>query len=147
MRILQILPALNQGGVEYYVLENCQHIVHYADSFVISAGGKLVDTLIKSGSHHFMLPIERKNLKSLSQIKKLTQLIEEIHPDIIHIHSRLQAWLIFFALKKLSYHPKIATTVHGFNSVNYYSQQMLYADKVILVSNVLKQYMLSLIHI
>lgn len=141
MKILQILPALNQGGVEYYVLENCQHIAKYADSFVISSGGRLVDQLVSEGSTHFTLPIEKKNLRSLMQIKKLRALIEEIHPDIIHIHSRLQAWLVFFALKKLSYRPKVITTVHGFNSVNRYSQQMLHADCVIAVSQSLKEYL------
>lgn len=141
MKILQVLPALNQGGVEYYVLENTQHIAQYAESFVISSGGRLVPELIKNGSQHFELPIEKKNFRSLMQIKKLRKLIEDIHPDIIHVHSRLQAWLITFALKKLSYRPKLITTVHGFNSINRYSQQMLHADQVIAVSESLKQYL------
>lgn len=141
MRILQVLPALNQGGVEYYVLENTQHIAKYAESFVISAGGRLVDQLIHNGSQHFALPIEKKNFRSLMQIKKLRKLIEDIHPDIIHVHSRLQAWLVTFALRKLSYRPKVITTVHGFNSINRYSQQMLHADHVIAVSESLKEYL------
>ncbi len=141
MKILQILPALNQGGVEYYVLENCQHIAKYAESFVISSGGRLVETLTQQGSQHFQLQIEKKNLSSLMQVRALRKLIEEIHPDIIHIHSRLQAWLTLLAIKKLSYRPKIVTTVHGFNSINRYSQQMLHADKVIAVSQALKDYL------
>ena len=141
MKILQILPAMNQGGVEYYVLENTQHITKYAESFVISAGGRLVNQLIQNGSQHFTLPIEKKNFRSLLQVKKLRKLIEEIHPDIIHVHSRLQAWLVTFALRKLSYRPKVITTVHGFNSINRYSQQMLHADQVIAVSDSLKKYL------
>lgn len=132
---------MNQGGVEYYVLENTQYIARYAESFVISAGGRLVNQLIEDGSQHFTLPIEKKNFRSLMQINQLRNLIESIHPDIIHIHSRLQAWLIYFALKKLSYRPKIITTVHGFNSINRYSQQMLHADQVIAVSDSLKTYL------
>lgn len=141
MKILQILPAMNQGGVEYYVLENTQHIANYAESFVISAGGRLVDQVIQNGSQHFALPIEKKNFRSLMQVKKLRKLIETIHPDIIHVHSRLQAWLVTFALRKLSYRPKVITTVHGFNSINRYSQQMLHADQVIAVSESLKKYL------
>lgn len=141
MKILQILPAMNQGGVEYYVLENTQHIAKYAESFVISAGGRLVQQLVDNGTQHFTLPIEKKNFRSLMQVKKLRKLIEEIHPDIIHVHSRLQAWLVTFALRKLSYHPKVITTVHGFNSINRYSQQMLHADHVIAVSDSLKEYL------
>lgn len=141
MKILQILPALNQGGVEYYIIENSRYINDYADSYVISAGGRLVPQLIKNGSKHFELPIEKKNLTSLFQIGKIIKIIEDVHPDIIHIHSRLQAWLIYFALKKLSYRPKIITTVHSFNSISRYSRQMLRADKVISVSHFLKGYL------
>ncbi|GAA5093636.1 glycosyltransferase [Wohlfahrtiimonas larvae] len=141
MKILQILPAMNQGGVEYYVLENSQYIAQYAENFVISAGGRLVPELIQNDSQHYELPIEKKNLRSLMQIRKLRKLIENIHPDIIHVHSRLQAWLITFALKKLSYRPTVITTVHGFNSINRYSQQMLHADQVIAVSESLKKYL------
>ncbi len=141
MKILQILPAMNQGGVEYYVLENTQHIAKYAESFVISGGGRLVNQLVDNGTQHFTLPIEKKNFHSLMQVKKLRKLIEEIHPDIIHVHSRLQAWLVTFALRKLSYRPKVITTVHGFNSINRYSQQMLRADQVIAVSDSLKEYL------
>lgn len=141
MKILQILPALNQGGVEYYILENSRFINEYADSYVISAGGRLVPELIKNGSKHFELPIEKKNLKSLFQVKKIVDIIEDVRPDIIHIHSRLQAWLIYFALKKLSYRPKIVTTAHSFNSISRYSRQILRADKVISVSQFLKNYL------
>ena len=141
MKILQILPALDQGGVEYHVLDNARHIAQYADSYVISSGGRLVESLLANGSQHFELPIKKKNFRSLLQIRKLRQLIEQIHPDIIHAHSRLQAWLVTFALKKLSYKPKVVTTVHGFNSINRYSQQMLHADQVITVSASLKDYL------
>lgn len=141
MKILQILPALNQGGVEYYILENSRFINEYADSYVISAGGRLVPELLKNGSKHFELPIEKKNLKSLFQVGKIVKIIEEVHPDIIHIHSRLQAWLIYFALKKLSYRPKVVTTAHSFNSISRYSRQILRADKVIAVSQFLKDYL------
>ena len=141
MKILQILPALNQGGVEYYIIENSRFINEYADSYVISAGGRLVPELLKNGSKHFELPIEKKNLKSLFQVGKIVKIIEEVHPDIIHIHSRLQAWLIRFALKKLSYRPKIVTTAHSYNSISRYTQQILRADKVISVSQFLKDYL------
>ncbi|KZX36375.1 glycosyltransferase [Wohlfahrtiimonas chitiniclastica] len=143
MKILQILPALNQGGVEYYVLENCAHIATYAESYVISSGGRLVSRLEKAGSTHFTLPIEKKNLRSVLQIGKLAKLIDEIAPDIIHIHSRLQAWLVHFALKRVKIRPRIVTTVHGFNSISRYSEQMLKADRVIVVSKALEDYLIN----
>ncbi|OYQ72829.1 hypothetical protein B9T20_08750 [Wohlfahrtiimonas sp. G9077] len=143
MKILQILPALNQGGVEYYVLENCAHIATYANSYVISSGGRLVSRLEQAGSTHFTLPIEKKRVRSLLQIGKLARLINEIEPDIIHIHSRLQAWLVHFALKRVKTRPHIVTTVHGFNSISRYSEQMLKADRVIVVSKALENYLIN----
>lgn len=143
MKILQILPALNQGGVEYYVLENCAHIATYANSYVISSGGRLVSRLEQAGSTHFTLPIEKKRVRSLLQIGKLARLINEIEPDIIHIHSRLQAWLVHFALKRVKTCPHIVTTVHGFNSISRYSEQMLKADRVIVVSKALENYLIN----
>jgi hypothetical protein len=43
MRIVQLLPALNEGGVERGVVElNREYVARGIQSFVISAGGRLV---------------------------------------------------------------------------------------------------------
>ena len=60
--ILQIVPALNTGGVERGVLEISRFIVQNDfRSVVISSGGKLEYQVIKSGGKHYRLDVYTKN--------------------------------------------------------------------------------------
>ena len=68
----------------------------------------------------------------------LKKILKEIKPDIIHVRSRVPAWLVYFANKSLKI--KVVSTVHGFNSVGFYSSIMQKADAVICVSNSIKEY-------
>lgn len=146
MRILQILPELNQGGVELCVLEIAQALVQAGhESLVISNGGGLVERL--EGSQHFQLPIAKKSIFTLWQIPKLIKLINALQPDLIHVHSRFPAWLIFFAQKKLNKHIPVIASVHGLNSVSFYSKIMTRFDAIIAVSQTAKNYIIKNYHI
>jgi glycosyltransferase involved in cell wall biosynthesis len=68
----------------------------------------------------------------------LRKLLKELRPDVIHARSRVPAWLVYLANKKLNI--PFVTTVHGFNSVNAYSKVMTYGDRVICVSNSIKEH-------
>ena len=57
---------------------------------------------------------------------------------IFQVRSRVPAWLVYFANKSLKI--KVVSTVHGFNSVGFYSSIMQKADAVICVSNSIKEY-------
>ncbi|MBM2830312.1 MAG: glycosyl transferase group 1, partial [Gammaproteobacteria bacterium] len=53
LTVVQTLPALDVGGVERGTLEVAAELVRKGHrSIVISAGGRLVDRLIKDGSEH-----------------------------------------------------------------------------------------------
>lgn len=140
MKIVQIIPELNEGGVERGVVElNREFVRLEIESFVISAGGKLVNQIEKDGRNHITFDVCSKNIfTSFSRISKLKKLLIEIKPDIIHVRSRVPAWLVFFANKNLNI--KVVSTVHGFNSVGFYSSIMQKADAVICVSNSIKEY-------
>lgn len=146
MKIIQILPELNAGGVERGTLEIAAHLVaHGHESIVISNGGRLVEELETGGSRHISMPVHRKALASLAQISKLRQLFIEEKPDIIHLRSRMPAWLAFLAWKSLDARtrPRLVTTVHGFYSVNAYSQIMTRGEVVIAVSDSVRDYILE----
>jgi glycosyltransferase involved in cell wall biosynthesis len=146
MKIIQILPELNSGGVERGTLEVGQHLVQQGqESVVISNGGRLVPQLEAEGSRHITLPVHKKKLSSLKQVKVLRTLFETEQPDIIHLRSRVPAWLAWLAWRKMDPHtrPRLVTTVHGFNSVNAYSKIMTRGEAVICVSNSLKDYILK----
>lgn len=143
MKVMQLLPELNSGGVERGTLEIARALVAEGhESLVVSNGGRLVTQLEAEGSKHLTLAIHKKALSSLWQIRPLRQLIEQHQPDIVHVRSRVPAWLTHFALKGIpaARRPHLISTVHGFYSINRYSQIMTRAEKVIAVSDSVVKY-------
>ena len=143
MKIMQLLPELNSGGVERGTLEIARALVADGhESLVVSNGGRLVAQLEAEGSQHLTLAIHKKSLSSLWQIRPLRKLIELHQPDIVHVRSRVPAWLTHFALKGIPAHkrPHLISTVHGFYSTNRYSAIMTQAEKIIAVSDSVVKY-------
>ena len=140
MRIVQVIPELNEGGVERGVVElNREFVKKGIESFVISAGGKLENQINLDGGNHVKFDVCSKNIfTAFRRVKDLKKILKEIKPDIIHVRSRVPAWLVYFANKSLNI--KIVSTVHGFNSVGFYSSIMQKSDAVISVSNSIKEY-------
>lgn len=143
MKVMQLLPELNSGGVERGTLEISRALI--ADghkSLVVSNGGRLVPALEDEGATHLTLAIHKKSLFSLFQIRPLRKLILQHQPDIVHVRSRVPAWLTHFALKGIpaNKRPHLISTVHGFYSINRYSAIMTQAEKVIAVSDSVVKY-------
>lgn len=145
MRILQALPALYSGGVERGTVEFASDLVRRGhESFVVSSGGPLAKRLQEQGSTHIQMPIHRKSPASFGQILPMRKLIRDLQPDIIHVRSRMPAWIVRLAWKALPAHqrPAIVSTFHGMYSVNPYSAIMAQSDHVIAVSNCVRGYVL-----
>lgn len=140
MKIVQLLPELNEGGVERGTVELSRELIKKGyESVVISAGGKLVPQLEKEGALHIKQDVCSKNpLNVFLRVKKLKKILQELKPDVLHVRSRVPAWLIYFANKSLKI--PLTSTVHGFNSVSRYSRIMTNADSIICVSNSIKEY-------
>lgn len=140
MKIVQVLPELNEGGVERGVVElNREFVKKGIESFVISLGGKLENQINLDGGTFIKFDVCSKNIfTTISRINSLKKILKELKPDIIHVRSRVPAWLVYFANKRLNI--KVVSTVHGFNSVGFYSSIMQKADAVICVSNSIKEY-------
>ncbi len=141
--VLQLLPALDQGGVELCVLETANALVkaHFR-SVVASSGGRLVNTLTAQGSTHITLPLSRKSPLTLSQVWAIRRLIQQYKPDILHLHSRVPAWvgyLAWLSLPKVQ-RPRLVTTVHGLYSVSAYSAIMTKGEAVVAVSDTVVDY-------
>lgn len=140
MHIVQLLPALNQGGVERGTIEfSAGYVQRGHQSTVISAGGRQAPQIEKDGGRHIQLDVASKNpLTVLPRILRLRSLLRQLNPDILHARSRVPAWLAYLANRSLQI--PFVTTVHGFNSVNAYSRIMTKGDRVICVSHPVKQY-------
>ncbi len=140
MKIVQLLPELNEGGVERGTVELSRELVKMGhESVVISAGGKLVEQIKKDGGTHIIFDVCSKNpLTAPFRMLQLRKILKALNPDILHARSRVPAWLTYLANKKL--HIPFVTTVHGFNSVSPYSAIMAKGDHVICVSGAIKTY-------
>ena len=147
MRIVQLLPELNEGGVERGTVELSRELVKLGhESIVISAGGKLSKQIEQEGAKHIVFDVCSKNpLTIFSRMRKLSKLFKELKPDILHARSRVPAWLTYLANKKLRF--PFVTTVHGFNSVNFYSAVMVKGERVICVSGAIKSHIQKHYHI
>lgn len=140
LKIVQLIPELNEGGVERGVVELSRELVKLGfESVVISNSGKLVEQLERDGALHIKVNICSKNIFTAPfRIFKLYQTLKMLSPNILHVRSRVPAWMVFFANAFL--HIRVVSTVHGFNSVSFYSRIMTRSDHVICVSNAIKTY-------
>lgn len=146
MKVIQILPELNAGGVERGTLEVARHLVsHGHESLVVSNGGRLVVQLERDGSRHITMPVHRKSIASLLQIRAMRRLLEREKPDIVHYRSRVPGWITWLAWRGMNprTRPRLVSTVHGFYSVNAYSAIMTRGERVIAVSESTRRYVLE----
>lgn len=142
MHIVQLLPELNQGGVERGVVELSRELVRRGhQSTVISAGGHQTAQIEQDGGRHITLDVCSKNpLTVPKRVAELRHRITELSPDILHARSRVPAWLVWFANRKQKI--PFVTTVHGFNRVSRYSRIMTQGDRIIYGSRAIKEYIL-----
>ncbi len=135
--VVQMLPELDSGGVERGTLELSRFLVRHGHRcLVISGGGRLVAQLQAEGSEHIAWPVGRKHPGTLACVPALRRLLVAQKADILHLRSRVPAWVGYLAFKSLPVcrRPKLVTTFHGFYSVNPYSAVMAKGQRVIAIS-------------
>ena len=138
--IVQILPTLVGGGVERGTVEMARAIQAAGGSaVVISNGGPLVRHIERCGGKHITLPVHVKNpFRWPGLRRKLKTIFQNEDADIVHVRSRVPAWLALNLAKSMS----IATvsTVHSrFTTQSIlkrrYNAKLLDAGHVIAISN------------
>ncbi|MDF2446280.1 MAG: glycosyl transferase [Moraxellaceae bacterium] len=144
--VVQILPALDAGGVERCTLETARALVAAGHrSIVVSSGGRLVPQLEREGSEHITLPVHRKSLASLLQVLPLRRQLLALDADILHARSRVPAWIAWLAWRGMpaTARPRFVTTMHGLHSVSPYSAIMARGEVVIAGSETVRRYILE----
>ena len=102
MKVVQVLPGLQGGGVERGTLEVARALVAAGhESVVVSNGGRLVDELERDGSRHVAWDIGRKHPSTLLSIRRLRRWIARERPGILHARSRLPAWICWLAWRRM----------------------------------------------
>lgn len=143
MKVVQVLPALEGGGVEQGTLEVAQALTAAGhESLVVSRGGRLVDELEQGGSRHVAWDIGRKHPSTVLAVRRFRRWLAEERPAILHARSRLPAWVCWLAWREMPdvARPRFVTTVHGLYSVSRYSAIMTRGERVIVVSDTARQY-------
>lgn len=146
LTVLQMLPALEGGGVEKGTLEVARALVENGHrSLVISAGGRMVQQLEAEGSEHFVWPVDRKSLLTLRFIWRLRSFLIAQSVDVLHYRSRVPGWVAYLAWKGMdpNRRPRLISTVHGLYSVSAYSAVMTKGERVIAVSETIKKYIVE----
>lgn len=142
LTVVQLLPALESGGVERSTMEITDGLVQAGHrAIVVSAGGRLMPQLLTLGGEHVALDIGRKSLSTLRLVPSLRRLFAQA--DIVHARSRMPAWMSRLALRGMTHPPRFVTTVHGLNSPSRYSAVMTSGDRVICVSNTVREFIVQ----
>ena len=150
LTVVQLLPALDAGGVERSTLEIAEALVGAGHrAIVVSAGGRLLPRLEAIGGEHVQLDVGRKSPLVLRHVRALRRLFRDVDADIVHARSRLPAWLGWWALRGMgeatspASRPRFVTTAHGLNSPSRYSAIMARGERVICVSKTVRDYLLG----
>ncbi|MDR3076444.1 MAG: glycosyltransferase family 4 protein [Synergistaceae bacterium] len=94
MKIMHILPELEEGGVERIVpvLAKCQARLGH-DVCVVSNGGKL-ESLLEPAVRNIKMPVHRKTpVVGVPCAFRIARMIRREGISIIHAHSRVPAWI------------------------------------------------------
>lgn len=147
-RILQVLPALDSGGVEHVVVEIAAGLERAGwDCLVASAGGRMEADLAQAGARHATLPLAfRSPWRIWRNAKALARLIETERIDLVHAHSRAPAWSALFACRQAgaafvtSYHSPYG---RGGALKRRYNAVMAKGERVIAVSQFLARLLIA----
>ena len=139
LTVLQVLPALETGGVERGTVEMVQAIVRAGGSaLVASAGGRLVKAVERAGGTHIVLQLASKNPARIwKNAARLAFLIRAADVDIVHARSRAPAWSAWLACRRTG--ARFVTTWHGVYKENApgkrrYNAIMARGERIIAIS-------------
>lgn len=155
LRVLQVLPSLNVGGVERVtvdVAKGLKETFPACPTYVASAGGSLVPQLQEYGIEPILLPAlaEKTPHAILKNAFRLVSVIRKHQIQVIHARSRAPGWSALLA-SKITKTP-LVTTYHGIYSGTcwpkiFYNSIMARGERVIAISRFLYQHLQDTYHL
>jgi glycosyltransferase involved in cell wall biosynthesis len=111
--VLQVLPALDSGGVERGTIEIAEALTaHGWTSLVASEGGRLAGAVERAGGRHIALPLRTKLPWAIwRNAGRLAEVIRRESVDLVHARSRAPAWSAWLACRRTGV--PFITTYHG----------------------------------
>lgn len=152
LQILQVLPALQSGGVERGTIDLASFLKEKGHTpFVASKGGDLCRLLDEKKIKHFSFDLASKNpLVILQNAFRLKNIIKANKIDLVHARSRAPAWSAYLAAQMADV--PFVTTFHG--TYNFqetflgsfkkaYNSVMARGDGVIAISQFIQDHILA----
>ena len=146
--LLQLLPALQSGGVERGAIDVATAFVEAGGRAIIaSKGGRLTDGLQRRGVEHVTLPLGTKTPWAVKKnAGQIADLIKAEKVDILHARSRIPAWVGHYA-KEATGIPFV-TTWHGKHDAKSflkkrYNSSLVQGDRVIAISDYIRRRILA----
>lgn len=146
--VIQVLPALNSGGVERGAIDIALAVKKVGwESFVVSEGGLMRKELERAEIEHIKLPLSSKNPFIMHRnFSSLSSIIYDKKIDIVHARSRAPAWSAYYASRR--FNTNFITTFHGtYNYNNYFKKKynsiMTKGKKVIAISDFIKNHIIE----
>jgi glycosyltransferase involved in cell wall biosynthesis len=137
--ILQVLPALESGGVERGTVEIAQAVAAAGGvALVASAGGRMVPQLERAGGRHVSMALMTKDpVNILFNSFALGRLIRRERVSLVHARSRAPAWSAYWAARRTGV--PFVTTWHGVYDARLpgkglYNSVMARGERVIAIS-------------
>ena len=138
IKLMQIVPNLNSGGVEQGTLDLANYLAAQKNNnIIISNGGALLSYLNKQYVKHYLNPVHSKNFLSMPFVaKKINKIIKENKTNILHVRSRAPAWLLPYISKK---NLRTVSTFHNiYGHQNFlkkiYNKGMANTDRIVAIS-------------
>jgi glycosyltransferase involved in cell wall biosynthesis len=140
MKVVQLVPGFDEGGVERHVLWLASELAALGhEVLVVTEGGKLeADLPLSVKVRH--LPVSRKNpLSGLRCALQLSRWIRREGWQLLHAHSRVPAWIAWWA-SALSGCPWLMTA-HALYSLNAGIAPLRRADGAVCVSEAVRRHL------
>ena len=140
MKVLQVLPELNAGGVERGTLELAAWLVREGhQALVVSNGGRLEDEITAAGAEFTRLDVADFNpIYILRAAFALRRIARECRCDVIHAHGRAAAWAGYI-VSRVTGAPLLTTWYKGYREQyvfkRMYNGVMVRGERVIAVSD------------
>ncbi|MEA4934574.1 MAG: polysaccharide pyruvyl transferase CsaB [Lawsonibacter sp.] len=118
MKILMATMGLDIGGAETHIVELSKELHDRGHEVVIvSNGGVYVPEITAAGIRHYRAPMHRRSLTDMRRAKAiLRDVIRQEHPDIVHAHARIPAFLCGRLQKSMGF--PLVTSCHGVYQVS-----------------------------
>jgi len=151
LTVLQVLPALETGGVERGTIDVAAAVVAAGGrALVVSTGGRMEAELQRAGATHIRMPVDRKGPRHIwRNAGRLARLIRDENVDVIHARSRAPAWSARLAARRTGI--AFVTTFHGVYNFKgalkkAYNRVMTTGDRVIAISAYVADHMVEHYH-